>query len=270
MTAAVDVDPATGTLRTPEETLSAIARHRTRDAVISLTLAAAIIGGWLAAHIYGVFFIDLATTPWWISAGLAGLLTWLYVGMFIVAHDAMHYSLVPRMRWANRAIGQVALGLYAGFSFKQLITKHRDHHIHAGTDRDPDFHAAGNLSFLAWYVKFFSEYFAWQQAAMIAAAVAAYVLVLDVSLANIWAFWAGPALISSLQLFTFGTYLPHREEEAAPFLDHHRARTNNWDWWVSLLTCFHFGYHHEHHLYPNVPWWRLPAAHAEMIDGRAS
>ncbi|MBD3338449.1 MAG: beta-carotene ketolase, partial [Candidatus Lokiarchaeota archaeon] len=21
----------------------------------------------------------------------------------------------------------------------------------------------------------------------------------------------------------------------------------------------HFGYHWEHHEYPNIPWWRLPA-----------
>ncbi|HYD98464.1 MAG TPA: fatty acid desaturase, partial [Alphaproteobacteria bacterium] len=28
---------------------------------------------------------------------------------------------------------------------------------------------------------------------------------------------------------------------------------------VSLLTCYHFGHHHEHHLRPDVPWWRLPS-----------
>jgi beta-carotene ketolase (CrtW type) len=27
---------------------------------------------------------------------------------------------------------------------------------------------------------------------------------------------------------------------------------------MSLVTCFHFGLHEEHHERPNVPWWKLP------------
>ena len=26
--------------------------------------------------------------------------------------------------------------------------------------------------------------------------------------------------------------------------------------WLSFLTCYHFGYHLEHHRYPWVLWWR--------------
>ena len=29
--------------------------------------------------------------------------------------------------------------------------------------------------------------------------------------------------------------------------DAHRARSNDMPTWLSLITCFHFGYHHEHH-----------------------
>ena len=54
-----------------------------------------------------------------------------------------------------------------------------------------------------------------------------------------------------------GTYLPHRPG-TQPFTDRHRSRSNGYPWLVSLLTCVHVGYHHEHHLNPNVPWWRLP------------
>ncbi|WP_208766779.1 fatty acid desaturase [Nostoc flagelliforme] len=25
------------------------------------------------------------------------------------------------------------------------------------------------------------------------------------------------------------------------------------------MSCYHFGYHQEHHEYPDVPWWKLPA-----------
>ena len=67
-------------------------------------------------------------------------------------------------------------------------------------------------------------------------------------------FWALPALLSALQLFYFGTYQPHRSD-AAPFEDNHRARTVERPVWLSFLTCYHFGYHLEHHRYPWVPWW---------------
>ena len=71
-------------------------------------------------------------------------------------------------------------------------------------------------------------------------------------------FWGVPAILSSLQLFAFGTWLPHRRGEQ-PFADRHRARSSGFGWFASLLTCFHFGYHHEHHDMPHLPWWRLPA-----------
>jgi len=29
--------------------------------------------------------------------------------------------------------------------------------------------------------------------------------------------------------------------------------------WLSLLACFHFGYHREHHEHPDLPWYELPA-----------
>lgn len=62
-------------------------------------------------------------------------------------------------------------------------------------------------------------------------------------------FWALPAILSAVQLFYFGTYLPYRHE-AAPFVDGHRARGSGLAWLLLLLTCFHFGHHHTHHAKP--------------------
>ena len=56
---------------------------------------------------------------------------------------------------------------------------------------------------------------------------------------NLVLFWVVPALASTLQLFTFGTYLPHRAEGEAPYRDAHR----------------------EHHEVPHSPWWLLPWVH---------
>ncbi len=229
-----------------------------RQRRIGLTLALVVLAAWLALHVTTVFFFPLAWSTAPLAVGLVVVQTWLYVGIFIVAHDCMHGSLVPFTPWANRLIGNVCLFLYAGFSFDALNTAHHRHHRYSGTASDPDFDDHPPYPFWHWFAKFFVEYFALTQIAIILAVYALYIYVLGASQWNALVFWAVPGLLSALQLFTFGTYLPHKPDRH-PFADRHNARTNNFPVWLSLLTCFHFGYHHEHHLYPTVPWWRLPA-----------
>ncbi len=66
-----------------------------------------------------------------------------------------------------------------------------------------------------------------------------------------------PSLLSSIQLFYFGTFA--RIARGERFVDGHNARSNEFGFLASLLSCFHFGYHHEHHDQPWVPWWALPS-----------
>jgi beta-carotene/zeaxanthin 4-ketolase len=224
---------------------------------IGLSLALAIVVAWAVLHVATMFFFPLSLSTAPLAVIVVAFQTWLYVGMFIVAHDCMHGSLVPYKPWANRLIGRVCLFLYAGFSFDSLNAAHHRHHRHSGTTGDPDFDDHPPYGFWRWFGKFFVEYFSFPQVAIILAVYVLYVFVLGASQYNALVFWGIPGLLSALQLFTFGTYLPHRPD-AVPFADRHNARTNNFPAWLSLLTCFHFGYHHEHHLYPTVPWWRLP------------
>jgi beta-carotene/zeaxanthin 4-ketolase len=231
----------------------------TRQTAIGVMLALALIVTWVGVHIYGVFLLDLARAPWALTLGLVALSTWLSVGLFIIAHDAMHGSLAPYRPRVNWAFGQLALGLYAGFRFSPLNREHHLHHRHAGTADDPDFDERPPHGFWAWYLAFMTHYFGLREFVVLSVLVWGYVLVLGAPIANLLTFWAAPSLLSSLQLFTFGTYLPHRPGDVA-FTDRHRTRTNDLPVWLSLLTCFHFGYHHEHHDQPAVPWWRLPAA----------
>jgi beta-carotene/zeaxanthin 4-ketolase len=35
-----------------------------------------------------------------------------------------------------------------------------------------------------------------------------------------------------------------------------------------LISCYHFGYHEEHHELPHLGWWQLPAARRQGIEGR--
>lgn len=231
-----------------------------RQTALGLALAALVLGGWVATHVYGVFLLRLEGLAWMLAPFLVAGQCWLNVGLFIVAHDAMHGSLAPFRPRLNRAIGRLCLALYAGFSFDRLITSHFDHHKYSGTERDPDFHAGGPRHFWPWYLAFVRRYFGWGNFAVLTVLLALYLFVFRVSPANALLFWAVPAILSSLQLFYFGTYLPHRHEDA-PFGDRHNARSSDFPPVLSLLTCYHFGYHHEHHEAPHVPWWRLPAVH---------
>lgn len=235
---------------------------RTVQRRIGVGIAAAIIAAWLAIHVYGIFF--WGPDQGWALAGLLVLAqTWLSTGLFILAHDAMHGALVPGRPLANRRIGTLCLMLYAGLSYRALLPKHAAHHRHSGTGEDPDFHAGNPRRLLPWFARFFATYYSHWQMVRIAAAVLAYVLLLGASYGTILLFWAAPATLALVQLFVFGTYLPHRHGRA-PFADRHNARSSNFSPAASLITCFHFGgYHHEHHLVPGAPWWSLPSVRAK-------
>ena len=42
--------------------------------------------------------------------------------------------------------------------------------------------------------------------------------------------------------------------------DGRRTRSSGFGPLLSFFTCFHFGLHLAHHLYPSLPWFRLPLA----------
>ncbi|MGF1456629.1 MAG: fatty acid desaturase, partial [Alphaproteobacteria bacterium] len=213
------------------------------------------------AHVIGVFFFPLDATTSSVLGGLALFLVlcWLNAGLFILAHDAMHGTLCVGNRAINRVVGQICLWVYAGFWFRPLNTKHHQHHRTPGSADDPDFHDPATRAFWPWYLGFFKRYFTWREALSLALVFQVYVWVLGAPMANMILFWAAPSILASAQLFYFGTYLPHRPS-AQGFEDDHMSRSNAYPWLVSLLTCFHFGYHLEHHRYPYLPWWRLPEA----------
>jgi beta-carotene ketolase (CrtW type) len=68
-----------------------------------------------------------------------------------------------------------------------------------------------------------------------------------------------PLMLSSLQLFVVGTYLPHRRSsDRAQHID-----SLGLPEWLSLLACYHFGYHLEHHQDPQLAWHELPRRRRE-------
>ncbi|MFT4976263.1 MAG: beta-carotene ketolase (CrtW type) [Myxococcota bacterium] len=228
------------------------------DAGRGLAVALGLLAAW-AASLVLLVSTPLASLPLW--AIVVGVLvqTFLYTGLFITAHDGMHGTICPRYPRLNDAIGVLSVGLYALFDFRALRRAHHAHHRAPASLEDPDYHDGEHSQLVWWYLTFLWRYLAWWQ--LVGMAVIFNVLqhFLGTDVGSLVVFWVVPSLLSTLQLFVVGTWLPHRDLPGG-HADVHRARTLDLPPWLSLLACYHFGYHHEHHDRPAVPWWRLPQA----------
>jgi beta-carotene ketolase (CrtW type) len=225
-----------------------------------------VIGGWATTLAASLFLVDLSRHwPWALVA--IPLQTFLNVGLFITAHDAMHRTLAPSMPSLNDWIGRIALWCYAFFTFDRMKREHFRHHAAPVTDDDPDYHADERL--WHWYVRFMRGYVTWRQWLGMPAAFCLLWIVAGVRPENALLLWAAPALLSTLQLFYFGTYRPHRTPSNG-HTDEHRATTSGFSAWRSFLTCYHFGRHWEHHAYPFVPWWMLGSVTTPLSPADAS
>jgi beta-carotene/zeaxanthin 4-ketolase len=201
--------------------------------------------------------LELYQMHWlWITVAIFGM-TFLYTGLFITAHDAMHGSLAPQYPKLNECIGTLVLLLYAGLPYQSMLKAHRQHHQYPASDRDPDFHG-DNQYFLSWYLRFMRRYLGIWQLLSIALTYHSLHRLIHISESNLILFWAIPAGLSSLQLFYFGTFLVHRET-ATGYVDSYRAHSFYHPLLISLLICYHFGCHREHHQQPHIPWWQLPS-----------
>ncbi len=172
----------------------------------------------------------------------------LYTGLFITAHDAMHGTVAPQQPKLNVFLGQVCTGLYALFPFSKLNNKHHFHHQFVHTKQDPDYNQ-GN--FFVWYFNFIKQYITWWQ--IVAMAIIYNVLQIWIPEKNLLMFWVIPSLLSTLQLFYFGTYLPHKGKHNNKHQSNTQSKNHVW----AFFSCYFFGYHYEHHDSPGTPWWNL-------------
>ena len=187
--------------------------------------------------------------------------SYVHTGLFIVAHDAMHNSLIPDKQRLNHLVGKVCLWCYAGLDYDYCRTMHRKHHLSPESENDPDYFPAEKQELTAWFIHFLSKYL--NQAQLFRLFILLTVLVTltpieqDGRLKSIFLFYIVPLIISTAQLFFVGTYLPHRNEQRE-LGEGPAIKSLNLHPIASILACYHFGYHREHHSNPHVPWFRLP------------
>ncbi|MDZ8188865.1 MAG: fatty acid desaturase [Nostoc sp. ChiSLP02] len=221
-----------------------------------LFIAIFIISVW-AISLFFLFLIDISKLKFWMLCILIPWQTFLYTGLFITSHDAMHGVVFPQNSKINHFIGNLSLSLYGLLPYQQLLSKHWQHHRHPATQTDPDFHNGKHKNFLAWYFNFMKNYWNWGQIIAITLSYQFAHLILHIPHENLILFWVVPSLLSSLQLFYFGTFIPHSEPKGG-YIQPHCAKTINFPIWLSFITCYHFGYHKQHHEYPHLAWWQLP------------
>lgn len=188
--------------------------------------------------------------------------TFLQTGLFIVGHDAMHRLLLPHRPGLNHLLGAMALALYAALPYQACRHNHQRHHRAPGSDHDPDVYSGPSDSLLSWYWRFMAGYLSWRQMAALLSGWAGLALIWGgqapwAATTNVLVFCTLPLLLSSWQLFLVGTYLPHRSQAAVA--SPHHVQSLDWPVWLSLLACYHFGYHREHHEAPQLCWFQLPS-----------
>ena len=244
-----------------------------RQVPIGAIVATAIVTLWLSTWVL-LLATDISHLPPFLILVAIIWRAFIQTGLFIVAHDAIHGSIVPGAHRLNRAIGQSALILYALLPYKKLAFHHTQHHLQPARSGDPDFHDGVHDSMFAWYCKFMTEYLDRRQQVVLFFGMKAIFFTLflgfHVHIPNLFLFWVLPIVLSSLQLFLFGTYLPHRAPDGSskwndPHNVHH-ATSSHHPPILSFLTCYHFGYHWEHHEYPFLPWYRLPSARRQNLQ----
>ena len=165
-------------------------------------------------------------------------------------------------RHVNNAIGHICISIFAWFDYDRMHDKHWRHHKHTGLVKDdPDYHDGRSIDFLSWYGHFLWEYITMKQITKMTIWVTVLMLIFSVPLNNILLYMLVCGLTSSLRLFYFGTYLPHRPkvvngqvEQSMPW---EKSYSSDAARWMSFFTCYHFDYHWEHHRWPYVPWWDL-------------
>jgi beta-carotene/zeaxanthin 4-ketolase len=235
--------------------------------LIGLLIAVIIIGLWFIS-LFELLTISISNTAWfWLISAILGR-TYLCTGLFIIAHDAMHHNLIPNHRSLNHLIGKFAVTVYGFLPYKHCCTNHFNHHRFPSQSGDPDFHGS-EANPIFWYYKFLREYLPLRSQIIFLASVISIflglIVIFDVSLLNLILFWMLPLVLSSLQLFFFGTYLPHRQVYENPNFSP-RLHSDRYSVIWSFFSCYNFGhYHWEHHQYPKTPWYKLHSIHAKGL-----
>lgn len=220
---------------------------------MGILIAIAIILLWGTHLAYILLSIEVSHANPWMYIHIL-VQAYLFTGLFITAHDAMHGNISSKKR-VNTFFGYLSSFLFAGMHYRRLRKNHGRHHKYAATAEDPDFFA-GSQHFLKWWAVFMWRYVTIIQLVIMAVIYNVLILIPGVTESRALLYWALPAILATMQLFWVGVYWPHRLPHKEG-MGSHRTRTQKKNHAWAMLSCYFFGYHREHHNDPRIPWWQL-------------
>ena len=118
---------------------------------------------------------------------------------------------------------------------------------------------------MSWYAEFMVRYMSYRQLSKFLLLALTMIYLVKISWLNLLLCWMLPLILSSLQLFTFGTFFPHRKLEKY-HLSISQVKSLNFSPFWSFISCYNFSYHWEHHQYPQIPWWRLTKIQVNLCE----
>ncbi|MHC5926347.1 beta-carotene ketolase CrtW [Nostoc sp.] len=195
-----------------------------------LFIAIVIVSAWVIS-LSLLLPLDISKLKLWMLLPSIAWQTFLYTGLFITSHDAMHGVVFPQNSKINHLIGTLTLSFYGLLPYKKLLKKHWLHHHNPATQINPDFHNGNYKNFFAWYLHFMKGYWSWGQIIALSIIYNFAKYIFHIPSDNLNYFWVLPSLLSSFQLFYFGTFLPH-SEPITGYIQPHCAQTINRPMWV--------------------------------------
>jgi fatty acid desaturase len=215
----------------------------------------------------------------WASYAVGVFLSAVAINSFVLLlHDGMHHTLFATPNW-NRTVSRF-LGTTVLMSFTAYQVMHLRHHTYLGDPRDPDeYRNRTNNRYLLWTMHFlrlflgsflyllFIPALAWKHGSardrhciieeylFIASVAGACALTVPGTV--LLHGWLVPALLVGFMVNARGFTQHGMTDVADPFLASRSIRANP----VVAFCLLYENYHLEHHLFPEVPSYHLPALH---------
>ena len=210
--------------------------------------------------------------PMWQGAIINGFLTY---GLFSVIHDASHHSLSSNKK-INETVG--AIGLFFLFPYAPMVALrwvHNQHHIYSNGPMDPDrfehespwWQVPFRWSFFdGYYIYYFFKYggkVIKRHAVALIIYYTSLVLMFAASLYygfgyELFMLWFIPSRITLFLIAIVFVILPHHPATVSQTEDPYMATTMRlgWEWLLTPLMVYQ-NYHLIHHLYPEVPFYKM-------------
>lgn len=258
--------------------------------------AAALALNW--AIVFAVGYLTVSYPTWWMYIIAVFVIGARMHALAILVHDATHYRFLKNRKWNDRLTN--LLSMYPIFSsLAKYRVNHLKHHRHLNTEDDPDWVAKLTKraftfpktkseflltvgSYLLFYQGMMDAYWFLKRFNIASKATAPapddrwlrplfYVVLFTIlTLVGGWTYFLLLWVVPYFTTFFMYQYIRSVAEHFGDLAyedELSSSRTVKANWLERFLIAPHnVGYHLEHHLYPAVPFYKLPQLHNLLME----